>query len=94
MIDTMSNYLDMPAKNYRGKSGQMKRTGAKKTKTVKKVKAKDMDKEQYKKAKATHKDEIARLKALRAKCKRDIKTHKLLMKQAKIVYKLSKIKEN
>lgn len=94
MSNTLSGFMDMPAKNYSSKSGQVRRTGAKKTKTVKKVKATNMDKEQYKKAKATHKDEIARLKALRAKCKRDIKTHKLLMKQAKIVYKLSKIKEN
>lgn len=90
MSSTINGYLDIPAKDY---SGKKKRHVTKQQKTIKKVKAKDMNKEQYKKTKAEHKKEIAKLKALRAKCKSDIKTHKLLMKQAKIVYKLSKIKE-
>lgn len=46
---------------------------------------KDMTKEQYNKAKADHNAAISKLKA-------DIKKHKLLKKQAKITYKLTKIK--
>ena len=52
--------------------------------TIKKEKI-DMDKQTFIKAKQAHKGEIAKLK-------QDIKKHKLLMKQAKIVYKLSKMK--
>lgn len=44
----------------------------------------DMNKEQFKKTTAAHKVEIAKLK-------QDIKKHKLLMKQAAIVYKISKM---
>lgn len=87
----MGGFIDMPAKDYSVKN---KRHVVKQQKTIKKAKVTNMDKDQYKKAKSMHKAEIAKLKALRAKCKRDIKTHKLLMKQAKLVYKLSKIKEN
>lgn len=92
MSDTMGGFIDMPAKDYSGKP--KKRHVAKQKKSIKKAKAKNMNKEEYKKAKAMHKDEIAKLKALRAKCRSDIKTHKLLIKQAKIVYKLNKIKDN
>lgn len=44
----------------------------------------DMNKEQYKKAKADHNAEIAKLK-------QDIQRHKLLKKQAKLTYKISKM---
>lgn len=49
-------------------------------------------KETYKKAKAEHKADIAKLRAERKKLAGDIKRHKLLTKQAKTVYKLAKIK--
>lgn len=58
----------------------------KKTKTFQKEKV-NMNKEQYNKAKADHKAEIAKLK-------NNIKRHKLLMKQAKIAYKLGAMKES
>ena len=90
MSSALGGFIDMPAKNYgRATRGR----GAKQNKTTKKAKATNMNKDQYKKTIATHKAEIAKLKAERAKLKGDIKTHKLFMKQAKIVYKLSKIKE-
>ena len=54
----------------------------------------DMDKQTFLKAKAEHKDKIAKIKAQRKQLKADIKRHKLLMKQAKIAYRLSKMKEN
>lgn len=60
---------------------------------IKPPKEKDMNKDQYNKTKDGHKAEIAKIKELRAKLKKDIKRHKLLMKQAKITYKLSKMKE-
>jgi len=45
---------------------------------------KDMNKEQFKKTVKAHKDAIDQLK-------QDIKKHKLLIKQAEIVYKISKM---
>ena len=53
----------------------------------------DMDKQTFIKAKAEHKDKIAKFKAQRKQLKADIKRHKLLMKQARINYKLSQMKE-
>lgn len=47
----------------------------------------NMDKEQYKKAHADHNAQIAKLKL-------GIKKHKLLKKQAKILYKVSQMKES
>ena len=53
----------------------------------------DMDKQTFIKAKAEHKDKIAKIRAQRKQLKADIKRHKLLMKQARITYKLSQMKE-
>ena len=53
----------------------------------------DMDKQTFIKAKAEYKDKIAKIKAQRKQLKADIKRYKLLMKQAKIAYELSKMKE-
>ena len=53
----------------------------------------DMDKQTFIKAKAEHKDKIAKIKAQRKQEKQDIKRHKMLIKQAKITYKLSQMKE-
>ena len=63
-----------------------------KTKTSKRTTAKDMDKEKCKKTIQAHKVEIAKIKARRAGLKAEIKKHKLLIKQAKLVYKLTKMK--
>ena len=60
--------------------------------TIKKEKI-DMDKQTFIKAKAEHRDKIAKIRAQRKQLKADIKRHKLLMKQAKITYKLSQMKE-
>ena len=60
--------------------------------TTKKEKI-DMDKQTFIKAKAEHKDKIAKIRAQRKQLKADIKRHKLLMKQARITYKLSQMKE-
>ena len=60
--------------------------------TTKKEKI-DMDKQTFIKAKAEHKDKIAKIKAQRKQLKTDIVRHKLLMKQAKLAYKLSQMKE-
>ena len=60
--------------------------------TTKKEKI-DMDKQTFIKAKAEHKDKIAKIKAQRKQLKTDIVRHKLLIKQAKLAYKLSKMKE-
>lgn len=60
--------------------------------TIKKEKI-DMDKQTFIKAKAEHKDKIAKIKAQRKQLKSDIVRHKLLIKQSKIVYKLSQMKE-
>lgn len=51
----------------------------------------DVDKEKFNKTKMEHKASIAKIKATRAELKREIKLHKLLIKQAKIYYKLSKV---
>ena len=53
----------------------------------------DMDKQTFIKAKAEHKDKIAKIRAQRKQLKADIKMHNLLMKQARITYKLSQMKE-
>ena len=53
----------------------------------------DMDKQTFLKAKAEHKDKIAKIKAQRKQLKSDIVRHKLLIKQAKLAYKLSQMKE-
>ena len=53
----------------------------------------DMDKQTFIKAKSEHKDKIAKIKAERKQLKSDIVRHKLLMKQARINYKLSQMKE-
>ena len=53
----------------------------------------DMDKQTFIKAKAEHKDKIAKIKAQRKQLKSDIARHKLLMKQAKITYRLTKMQE-
>ena len=60
--------------------------------TIKKEKI-DMDKQTFIKAKAEHKDKIAKIRAQRKQLKSDIARHKLLMKQARITYKLSQMKE-
>ena len=60
--------------------------------TIKKEKI-DMDKQTFIKAKAEHKDKIAKIRAQRKQLKSDIVRHKLLMKQARITYKLSQMKE-
>lgn len=60
--------------------------------TIKKEKI-DMDKQTFIKAKAEHRDKIAKIRAQRKQLKADIKRHNLLMKQAKIIYKLSQMKE-
>ena len=63
-----------------------------KIKTIEKEKI-DMDKQTFIKAKAEHKDKIAKIKAQRKQLKSDIVRHKLLIKQAKLAYKLSQMKE-
>lgn len=66
-------------------------------KTIKKPTTKkekiDMDKQTFIKAKAEHRDKIAKIRAQRKQLKADIKMHNLLMKQARIIYKLSQMKE-
>lgn len=59
---------------------------------IKETEVIDMDKEKFKKTKAAHKDAIAKIKAQRADLKQGIKKHQLLIKQAKIIYKFSKLK--
>jgi len=66
-------------------------TKATKKQIVKKGKI-DMKKEQFKKAKTAHRAEIVKVKEQRKKLKQDIKKHKLLIKQARIMYKLGKMK--
>lgn len=53
----------------------------------------EMNKDKLKKAVQEHKQEIAKIKAQRARLKQDIKAHKLLIKQAKNTYKLNRIRE-
>lgn len=92
MSGTM-DFIETPPKEY-GKKKPL--TGIAKSaakSTPKKIKATNMSKDQFKKAKAAHKAEIAKIKAQRAKLKQDIKRHKLLIKQAKIVYKVTQMKE-
>jgi hypothetical protein len=88
MTDGM-RYEDLPKKDYSGKS---KKSTAK-IKNIKPKKVTNMSKEQYKRTKSAHKAEIGKLKAKRAQLARDIKRHKILIKQAKFVYKISKMKE-
>lgn len=52
----------------------------------------EVNKEQFQKAKADHKAEIAKIKLNRKQEKQDIKRHKMLIKQAKITYKLTQMK--
>ncbi len=87
----MDGFIETPAKSYAKKP--VKGIARAKTPTPKKVKATNMNKNHFKKAKSVHKTEIAKLKAQRSQLKHDIKTHKMLIKQAKLVYKISKIKE-
>ena len=75
----MMDYIETPRKTI-------------KKPTIKKEKI-DMDKQTFIKAKAEHKDKIAKIKAQRKQLKSDIARHKLLMKQAKITYRLSQMKE-
>lgn len=63
-----------------------------KTKKSKKDKVENMSKDQFKRAKEEHKNEIAKLKSQRAQAKRDIKMHRLLIRQARIMYKVTKVK--
>ena len=60
--------------------------------TTKKEKI-DMEKQTFIKAKAEHKDKIAKIKANRRPPKRDRVRNTLLIKPAKKTYKLSKMKE-
>lgn len=55
---------------------------------------KDVNKEKFNKTKAEHKAAITTIQEHVKRQKRDIKMHKLLIKQAKIVYKLDGIKES
>ena len=74
----MVEYIETAAKEYKNKNNKRKINvidGAEKEKI--------MSKENYKTAKALHKNEIKKLHA-------DIRKHKLLIKQAKLTYKLSK----
>ena len=79
------DYIEIPAKKY---------TQISKPKPKIEKEKIDMDKQTFIKAKAEHKDKIAKINAQRKQLKADIKRHKLLMKQAKIAYRLSKMKEN
>lgn len=75
-IDGM-NYEDMPLFK-----DQPKKTGAKKM-AKSTPKRKNTPKHDYKKTVGIHKSEIAKLK-------HQIKKHKLMIKQAKLTYKISK----
>ena len=76
------DYIETPAKKY-----------TKKPKPITKKESIDMDKQTFIKAKAEHKDKIAQIRAQRKQLKSDIVRHKLLIKQAKLAYKLSQMKE-
>lgn len=97
MSDLAMDFIETPAKEYGKKkhaTGIAKSAAKSAAKsTTKKPKVTNMNKDQFKKAKAAHKTEIAKIKAQRAKLKQDIKRHKLLIKQAKIVYKVTQMKE-
>ncbi len=82
MSDTM-DFIETPPKDYAKKA----KSGVAKTKITKPKKVENMNKEQYKKTKAAHKVAIRKLK-------QDIKKHKMLIKQAKLVYKITKMKES
>lgn len=88
----MDGFIETPVKPY-GQKKPVTGIAKAKTQTPKKVKATNMSKDQFKKAKADHKAAIAKIKAQRAALKADIKKHKLLIKQAKITYKLTQMKE-
>lgn len=83
MGDVMSDFLETPGKSYKPKPA----AGIARIKRPKLEKAKitNMNKEQFKKARLANKAEIVKLK-------QSIKRHKLLIKQAKILYKLSQMK--
>ena len=53
----------------------------------------DMDKQTFIKTRTEHKKSIEKIKAQRKQLKTDIAGHKLLIKRAKITYKLNKLKE-
>jgi len=78
---------DMPLFKKTAKSiglSKTKTTGVKKMfKKPTPARTERTSKEEYKKIKSDHKDEIAKLK-------HQIKKHKLMIKQAKLVYKISK----
>ena len=63
-----------------------------KIKTIEKEKI-DMDKQTFIKTRTEHKKSIEKIKAQRKQLKTDIAGHKLLIKRAKITYKLNKLKE-
>lgn len=58
---------------------------------TKKEKVTNMSKDQFKRTKSEHKKEIAKIKAQRKQLKGDMKTHRLLIRQARIVRKLTKV---
>lgn len=91
--ETAMEFEEMPFTKKKAKTSKVL-AQPKTSKTTKKDKVKNMDKNTFKKAKQAHKVEIAKLKAQRAKLKNDIKRHKMLIKQAKLVYKISKMKES
>ena len=78
----MMDYIETPRKTIK----QLPKPIIKKEKI-------DMDKQTFIKAKAEHKDKIAKIRAQRKQLKSDIVRHKLLIKQAKLAYKLSQMKE-
>lgn len=51
-----------------------------------------MQKDKLNKAVQEHKQDIAKIRVQRARLKRDMKAHKLLIKQARIMYKLDKVR--
>lgn len=90
MSDVMSDFIETPPKSYAKKP--MTGIAAPPRPKTKKEKIEIMSNDQFKKTKQAHKAEIAKLKITRKKIKQDIKRHKLLIKQAKIINKLSKMK--
>lgn len=78
-----SEFIETPGKSY----------SKPKIKTIKiKQEKTDMNKDQFQKAKADHKASIAKIKLSRKQEKQDIKRHRMLIKQAKITYKLTQMK--
>lgn len=92
MNDVMSDFIETPSKSY----GAKPKPGYTQSKKPKKEyeKVTNMSKDQFHGAKQAHKAEIAKIKITRAKLKQDIKRHKMLIKQAKLVYQISKLKED